>query len=104
MTIERTKRPTLVGSICPSPNLKLMKAFIEIGGLVAAVVRATLFNPCPASAAEGCRLDKKSPTYEVPAQNALDLADEVTLEAWVRADRKSTRLNSSHLGISYAVF
>src|SRR5437899_11683220 len=25
-------------------------------------------------------------------------------ERWVRADRKSTRLNSSHLGISYAVF
>src|SRR5205814_7588460 len=23
---------------------------------------------------------------------------------WIRADRKSTRLNSSHLGISYAVF
>src|ERR1035441_11043025 len=26
------------------------------------------------------------------------------LAAWARPDRKSTRLNSSHLGISYAVF
>src|SRR5262245_63109115 len=24
--------------------------------------------------------------------------------SWIRKDRKSTRLNSSHLGISYAVF
>jgi alpha-L-fucosidase 2 len=63
-----------------------MKAFIGIGSLAAAVVSATLLNTCPASAAEGCRLDKSSPTYEVPAQNALDLADEVTLEAWVKAD------------------
>src|ERR1039458_4157615 len=26
------------------------------------------------------------------------------IECWHRTDRKSTRLNSSHLGISYAVF
>src|ERR1039458_3517921 len=31
--------------------------------------------------------------------------DELLLEPWrAKADRKSTRLNSSHLGISYAVF
>src|SRR5262245_65172536 len=33
---------------------------------------------------------------------AVDLATGKTL--WDRPDRKSTRLNSSHLGISYAVF
>ena len=70
----------------PVTELILDESLIQIGSLVAAVVGATLFNTCPASAAEGCRLDKNSPTYEVPAQNALDLADEVTLEAWVKAD------------------
>src|ERR1035438_10845753 len=29
---------------------------------------------------------------------------EFVLQAWPLLDRKSTRLNSSHLGISYAVF
>jgi len=34
----------------------------------------------------------------------LDEADYLTPEAQAALDRKSTRLNSSHLGISYAVF
>jgi len=63
-----------------------MKTLTRIASLVATVVSATLLNTCPASAAEGYRLDKNSPTCEVLAQNALDLADEVTLEAWVKAD------------------
>src|SRR5262245_64151640 len=40
-------------------------------------------------------------------QNPLQAADRLAVEARVAAhhgDRKSTRLNSSHLGISYAVF
>src|ERR1035438_1639129 len=32
------------------------------------------------------------------------LLDDLSDEIWDRTDRKSTRLNSSHLGISYAVF
>src|SRR5438045_4943282 len=40
--------------------------------------------------------------------DVVERADELTavghLGAHLRADRKSTRLNSSHLGISYAVF
>src|SRR5262245_8718 len=40
------------------------------------------------------------PVYEV-LQRAADLAEELGDEY---VDRKSTRLNSSHLGISYAVF
>ena len=35
----------------------------------------------------GYRLDSRSAIYEVPAQKALDLTDEVTLEAWVKADK-----------------
>src|SRR5262245_29395648 len=36
---------------------------------------------------------------EVTARSELD-----EVVAWIGPDRKSTRLNSSHLGISYAVF
>src|SRR2546427_6628590 len=40
---------------------------------------------------------------ELPLAIQLDVARHVDLEA-VRSDRKSTRLNSSHSQISYAVF
>ncbi len=36
---------------------------------------------------QGMRLDQRSPIYEVPHDKLLDLTDEVTLEAWVQADR-----------------
>jgi alpha-L-fucosidase 2 len=39
-----------------------------------------------ALAAEGYRLGARSTIYAVPPQKALDLTDEVTLEAWVQAD------------------
>ena len=35
---------------------------------------------------QGLRFDKTSPIYEVPPQKALDLTDEVTLEAWIQPD------------------
>ena len=38
---------------------------------------------------EGMRLDDHSPVYEVPPQKALDLTDEVTLEAWILPDKMS---------------
>jgi alpha-L-fucosidase 2 len=38
-------------------------------------------------AADGYRLEGPSPLYMVPPQRALDLGDEVTLEAWLRAER-----------------
>src|SRR5262245_65354104 len=34
----------------------------------------------------------------------LTVKEYLALSKWERLDRKSTRLNSSHLGISYAVF
>jgi hypothetical protein len=36
--------------------------------------------------AQPLRLDGRSPVYEAPADKALDLVDEVTLEAWLQAD------------------
>src|SRR5205814_9654276 len=43
---------------------------------------------------------------EAPAASTHeeDIASRVGVRAFDRPDRKSTRLNSSHLGISYAVF
>ena len=44
--------------------------------------------PLPsARAAEGFRLDDRSAIFEAGPDKALDLTDEVTLEAWVKADR-----------------
>src|ERR1039458_1589431 len=47
---------------------------------------------------------------KIPRTPILDVGYQVTIDLWMKADlsspidRKSTRLNSSHLGISYAVF
>jgi alpha-L-fucosidase 2 len=42
---------------------------------------------CPGlPTAEGYRLDNQSPIYEAAPDKALDLTDEVTLEAWIKAD------------------
>ena len=43
-----------------------------------------------ATAQDGFRLDDRSPLYEIEPQKALDLIDEVTLEAWVQADRMTS--------------
>ncbi|HRS12600.1 MAG TPA: glycoside hydrolase N-terminal domain-containing protein [Sedimentisphaerales bacterium] len=51
------------------------------------VLFVLLLSGCVSAASEGMRLDGKSPIYEAPGQRALDLTDEVTLEAWVQADR-----------------
>jgi alpha-L-fucosidase 2 len=49
-------------------------------------VTLVLAVPKQLPAAEGYRLGGQSPLYVVPPQAALDLRDEVTLEAWLRAD------------------
>src|SRR5258705_10230267 len=53
---------------------------------------------------EGVHPDRRDPdlTYSKYLQN--DLSGAISVIADVFQDRKSTRLNSSHLGISYAVF
>src|SRR5512139_2088488 len=38
---------------------------------------------------EGMKLDKNSLVYEAPPQKALDLTDEVTLEAWIMPEQMS---------------
>src|ERR1035441_6789351 len=61
-----------------------------------------------------CMQTSKSPPLRLPSGQALNVANPRDVEdgapsrfhrlSGVRRDRKSTRLNSSHLGISYAVF
>lgn len=43
---------------------------------------------CNSSAvAQGYRLDGRAALYEIPAQKTLDLTGEMTLEAWIKADK-----------------
>src|SRR5437899_9686886 len=56
-----------------------------------ALERFQILRPC---------LEHGVPLAQLSRERKLQLR---TLQRWVR-DRKSTRLNSSHLGISYAVF
>ncbi len=53
---------------------------LTVGFLVAAASPAQVDG-------EGYRLDARSAVYEAGPDPALDLSDEVTLEAWVKADR-----------------
>ena len=43
--------------------------------------------PAPVFGADGFRLDARSPIYEAGPDKALDLTEEVTLEAWIKTDR-----------------
>src|SRR5262245_26658388 len=55
----------------------------------------------------GARCVFVTPSHQFPLGATMSLARRLALLRWARAaraDRKSTRLNSSHLGISYAVF
>src|SRR5205807_10245902 len=49
----------------------------------------------------GLAAEGQSPRHQVQFRSNLDLSRRLQLDA---SDRKSTRLNSSHLVISYAVF
>ncbi len=62
-------------------NTRFKNNFLRLAPLLMALL------VCPGlSAAEGYRLDNQSPIYEAAPGQALDLTDEVTLEAWVKAD------------------
>lgn len=56
-------------------------------GLLGALMALLLWTTVAAQAQ--FQLDAQSPIYHVPAQKALDLTDEVTLEAWIQADAMS---------------
>src|SRR5436853_2637669 len=90
----------------PSPKMSRRKQTTSLAGQVVAVnvllVVATLFA---ASAAANLNLTIKDQRWSF-ALLALTIVLVLLVNMIMlrRRDRKSTRLNSSHLGISYAVF
>src|SRR5205814_10148195 len=68
--------------------------------------RPTLFPYTTLFRSIACSGTGCSHRYELPRARPLDIGGCLVrqVKARERADRKSTRLNSSHLGISYAVF
>ena len=64
--------------MCLTLNTSVTLAAISLVGLLLNL------NAAPA---EGFRLDNNSAVYEAAPGKALDLTDELTLEAWVQADR-----------------
>src|SRR5205807_4007311 len=72
----------------------------------------TLFRPPYAADTQPARLAELTPLKIAQDQNYLVVLENIDPQDWARPgadvilqrDRKSTRLNSSHLVISYAVF
>src|SRR3712207_8949315 len=65
----------------------------------------TLFRSCPpGSFRGGCILPSRESTLPTIAPSSLPDVDAVEVVSLRGLDRKSTRLNSSHANISYAVF
>lgn len=59
---------------------------VRIVFLMSVVLSLTAPGGAAVAEAGGFRLDRRSAIYEVPPQAAVDLTEEVTLEAWVKAD------------------
>src|SRR3712207_9530582 len=67
----------------------------------------TLFRSAIGALAAGCAHELSSPLSTmavVVAELQRERGDDAQLQRDLRVDRKSTRLNSSHANISYAVF
>jgi len=60
---------------------------VRMASIAFVLLSIVFFGQAPAVGAEGLRLGGKAVIYEAPARKALDLTDEVTLEAWVKADK-----------------
>src|SRR5439155_6186825 len=50
------------------------------------------------------RAEQRAVPFEIPATGTAEPRQTVSVQSQVTGDRKSTRLNSSHVAISYAVF
>src|ERR1039458_845670 len=61
-------------------------------------------EPCRLTPPNSCRSTTHRPARRGPAPHPNSAKAPTHTREPPRADRKSTRLNSSHLGISYAVF
>lgn len=66
--------------------MAVVSSLTVLAGCLAYTDTPVAFAQTPV-AATGLALNLNAPIYEVAPQKALDLTDEVTLEAWVRADQ-----------------
>src|ERR1039458_8022433 len=106
-TIESGSRAAAAGgftSICAMPNTKPVNDSATVTGYnVERARRLAPVNVFPIGA-----ITKGSAGEELAAIGAMKAAGAVAISddgmPGMNADRKSTRLNSSHLGISYSVF
>src|SRR2546426_8333130 len=73
----------------------------KVTGVQTCALPISLAHPFRAQGCDGQRLDRRDAVAVAPRPVA-DRGDELSVRR--RRDRKSTRLNSSHLVISYAVF
>src|SRR5690349_24384383 len=64
----------------------------------------TLFRSIAHALDAGAGVDDRRPGGAVRAEHDVEEVEHVAAPAAARPDRKSTRLNSSHVEISYAVF
>jgi alpha-L-fucosidase 2 len=81
LSAPRERRPT-------SPPTPVRARAVAVGfTLLFTLALLSLLAPWHAAAADGFRLDARSAIYEAGPDKALDLADEVTLEVWIKADR-----------------
>src|SRR5690606_41586348 len=77
----------------------------ELGGEPLEIPRGeTAADAARVSPAVGRALGEQQRAERLPAGLRRQAADDREVVAGTRADRKSTRLNSSHVKISYAVF
>src|SRR5262245_60945338 len=87
------RNPLIGGLMAVDPNA-LVPTTIGDGGRTLATVRAFVAGP----------LRREQDAGNVSPAVNVDVVAEIMVRVCSSLDRKSTRLNSSHLGISYAVF
>src|SRR5699024_11780527 len=63
-----------------------------------------VYDPCCGSGGMFVQAEKFLERHEADTQAISVYGQELNERTWRMADRKSTRLNSSHVSISYAVF
>src|SRR5436853_4995421 len=100
LLLGRSRRRVLVSDTGKTRNAVAQEShgfFTRDGATPAELVRIGREQLRPYETVELCSVGVKS-------AKAHSKGFEITLDDETRIDRKSTRLNSSHLGISYAVF
>src|SRR3712207_7505386 len=93
--IRRPPRSTLF------PYTTLFRSFGLAFEVLADILRNSVIDPDELTKERSVIIEEIRSIFDAPEDLVHDVIDEVV---WGEQDRKSTRLNSSHANISYAVF